>query len=127
MLLTVLPWPCSADLSWASFGLNLPEGIFLWMEDPSDSTPATSALEAEDWAVVSPGLGCSDFSVAVLRQGFLSKLGGSCHAQALSAALTPDTTGTERACRNEAENVGSSGLLARAGKREEVGWGSYGL
>lgn len=32
--------------------------------------------------MVSPGLGCGGFPAAVLRQGFLSKPGGSCHTQA---------------------------------------------
>lgn len=58
------------------------------MEDSSDSPLATSVLEAEDWAVVSPGLGCGDFTVAVLWQGFLSKLRGSCHTQAFFICST---------------------------------------
>lgn len=81
-MVTVLPWPCGAGLTWASFGLNLPEGICLRMEDPPGSPLATLAREAEDRDMVSPGLGCSGFPAAVLRQGFLSKPGGSCHTQA---------------------------------------------
>lgn len=68
------------------------------MEDSSDSPPVTSALEAEDWAVVSPGLGCGDFSVAAFRSSFLSKLGGSCHTQAFFICSTDPRHNWDRAC-----------------------------
>lgn len=71
--------------------------------------------------MASPGRGCSDFPVAVLRQGSRSQLGGPCHTQ------DPDTTVTEpERVWARGQNGGSSGLPARAGGTGR-GRGSYGV